>query len=194
MVRIWLQGSTIFMDTEKYDESFRVLARRHKFEWNRAKRCWSRIMISIDEAESKAREMINLATDEGFYVSTDIDRQPYEPENMKMIELELRSNGDFFKLSWPYEGANYWSVAMKVPGARKAKGGIIVPVANWSEVLEFAAMYGFAIRPCAMAGMRNEAGHPVELPDLEERDPGEFPYLSPKNVKDEIHESLRDDN
>jgi hypothetical protein len=73
----------------------------------------------------------------------------YESECTRWVQK--RTTGEYegwFAINWNWD-EDFYDVAKKISGARWNKPSVVVPPANFEEVLDFAKMYGFSVSDLA---------------------------------------------
>lgn len=138
------------------NEAFYQIVKALGMEWEN--RRWVReCYFKTGPAVDRAAELGNSLLRAGFPVQimNPEARQKaidgtFEPEQRKWI-LSL-IDGEYkgwLAISWPREGTNYYTAARRLEGSRYAKPYVVVPAANYENVLGFAEVHGFSISPGA---------------------------------------------
>lgn len=133
-------------------EDFRQLVRfQLGYTWAETK--WRRDLKSMNgPAHDRAAELGNRLLAAGFAIRIfdDILRVHavsgnYEPESKRWVMA--RTSGQYkgwYAINWP-KGDDFYQAAKRLHGARYDKPFVVVPAAQFQEVLDFAEMYQFSI-------------------------------------------------
>jgi len=139
-------------------EDFRGIVKdKLKMEWSG--RCWRRkLVVKNGTPQDRAAEAGHRLLAAGFVVrifDPEIRAKAisgdYEPECTRWIAVrnETASYAGWFSISWDRDREDFYKAAKKLPGAHWSKPNVVVPPANFEEVLDFAKMYGFRVSKTA---------------------------------------------
>lgn len=139
---------------EKRDDFRELVKEKLKMEWAGK---WVRKLIKKNGAPAdRAAEAGYRLLAAGFVVrifDEEIRRKAiageYKPEYTRWVQL--RTEGGYkgwFAINWGRD-EDFYKAAKKISGAMYSKPSVIVPPANFEEVLDFAQMYGFKVSDMA---------------------------------------------
>lgn len=139
------------------DQGVIDIAKHKGYTWNGDN--WVKeITPYIGEVDDCIAEIGNALLSEGYSVYFMVDRYPdikwmathgeFTPENPKWI-LAPKDVEDSLIITWPWyisSDVDYYQEAKKLKGAKWAKGeGMLVPVSNYREILDFADLNNFMV-------------------------------------------------
>lgn len=159
------------------EERFVKLLRGMGYQW--VGRAWvKRITALTGPARERAAELGRALLAAGYAVDfPDADTTQaaitgaYTPEQRCWILRRVDTAGDYpgwFYIQWPRDGDNFYTRAMRIPGARYCPPCVAVPPERYNEILDFADIHGFAISDAArglieQASQEREAAIVVNL-------------------------------
>lgn len=151
-----LADSVEVMFPERH-EGFRQLVRYTLgYSWTETR--WRRKLSTTNGTpEDRACELGNRLLGAGFIIRLfDEDLRgraisgAFEPECR--LWIYRRTTGKYtgwFAILWPRDGRNYYDAARKLPGSRYDKPFVVVPAAQFEQVLDFAEMFQFRLTEAA---------------------------------------------
>jgi len=209
VAEISIKGDMLTVFFPERRDSFREVVKDLGFFWDNG---WKRKIVTKNgRIEDRAAQTGNKLLAAGFPVriyDEDIRQRAisgeYEPECKRWVQLR-EVDGDYkgwLAVNWKERSDNLYKAARKIAGARWSKGSMMVPPENYTEVLDFAEMYGFGVSEKAqevinaareirekalVTGVKEPK---VELPP----EPGMMPPVLEVPEGVEILDELRDDN
>lgn len=183
-------------------EDFRGLLRSLGFTWDRGCLCWRRQLDAFNgPAPDRAAETGRALLAAGFVVvfpNEDLAHLAVEGTFTPEQKRWVLADGGRFRLIWR-RSEDCYKEAMKLSGARYQSGGIRVPAEHYDEVLDFAALNGFALSSEAQALVEQAQGQRqgawvvdvTQLPDTPPPLPSRPDLPMPNNT--EIDDALLDD-
>ena len=135
------------------DDDFRQIVKESGYSWNSGMGGWMRgINQFTGTAKDRAAELANKLLRAGFSVTcldNDVRRMAvdasYEPECTRWVSYVV--SGSYAGWLSVKVGRNHslYEAALKIKGARYSSGSVMVPVANWKLVMDFADMYEYKL-------------------------------------------------
>ncbi len=149
------------------DETFRGVVKAAGYEWDSVGRCWCKVITSTTGAAvDRAAELMNTMLDKGFAVdckSAEAREKAisgtFEPECRRWVKL--RTSGQYngwLAIAIPRRGEDdaqmLYDAARRIKGSKWNSGSVVVPVAQWALVEDFAGIYGYRISDSATVAIK----------------------------------------
>jgi hypothetical protein len=140
---------------EKRDDFRELVKEKLHMEWCGTR--WQRALIAKNGTpQDRAAEAGHRLLAAGFVIRIfDSElrekaiRGDYEPEYTRWVQRRIKGEYEgWFAINWGRD-EDFYNVAKKISGARWSKPSVVVPPANFEEVLDFAKMYDFKISELA---------------------------------------------
>lgn len=153
---IRIVGETVeIIFPEKRDDFRELVKEKLHMEWFGSS--WKRKIINKNGApQDRAAEAGHRLLATGFVIrifDTELRekaiRGEYEPECTRWVQK--RTTGDYkgwLAINWE-RNEDFYNAAKRISGARWSRPSVVVPPANFEEVLDFAKMYGFKVSEMA---------------------------------------------
>ncbi len=192
----------------EYRNDFREAMRFCGFSWNTQKRRWERLITKHNgPIEDRMAEVGNNLLNAGIPIAIENEgireaaiNAAFQPEQTRWVFVDPEDQ--CFVIRWNKRRENFYDAARRIPGSRysKRKRTVIVPKEMFTEVVDFADMYGFVLseeaqklveqahnermqRLIVVPAQPKQATHPSNMPQKLE---------VPEEVM--IDEELRDDD
>jgi len=140
---------------ERRDDFRELVKKKLKMEWDGK---WIRKLVKRNGTpQDRAAEAGHRLLAAGFVVRIFNENiraraiaSDYEPEHTRwiMTRKEEAKYGGWFAIRWDRDD-DFYKAAKKLPGARWSSPHVVVPTANFEEVIDFAKMYGFKVSDSA---------------------------------------------
>lgn len=198
---ITIKNNAIHVEFEK-NETFRKLVKELGYAWNGS--AWEKkITETTGSAEERAAELGNKLLNAGFPIciydeevrQNAIDGN-FEPECTRWILH--RKDTTKLAITWKEYDTSLYQKARTLPGAKWHKGAMLVDVAHYLEVEEFAELYRFKFSQAAKQLIDE---HKAQLEKALYVDPKKVEVVEEKDgfeeilkQGDEIIDDLRDDD
>lgn len=158
---IKLEGNLLTAALSEKIESFRQIVKFQcgmEFDWSGSRRWYRRLNQFAGEPLHRAVELCHRLLAAGFVIEVDtgwvedIQSANYQPERTRWIKRVVAGKyTDWFSVSWGRLD-DYYEVARRLPGSRYDgdKHQVVIPVACFNAMLDFAEQHDFDLSPGAI--------------------------------------------
>ncbi|MBQ5344652.1 MAG: hypothetical protein J6F33_05590 [Acidaminococcaceae bacterium] len=149
----------------KKDDDFLGLVKDLGFRWDRDIGKWYKsICETTGSAAERAAELGNKLLVNGFAIciidpairKAAVDGQ-YAPEHHRWIVTIY--NNKYFALTWEYDNDRIYKAARNIPGSKYSSPYVLIPVAKYNAVLDFANSFDFRLSASAQKIIAEKQGN-----------------------------------